>query len=56
MTPNLQLPIEDDELFENMEMYKRLTSILNYLRDACSVSIVSQFMHSPPVIHSIAVE
>ena len=55
MTPNLQLSI-DGELFDDPEMYRRLVGKLNYLivtrpDIAYSVSVLSQFMSSPIVIH-----
>ena len=56
MTPNLQLTAEDGELFEDPERYRRLVGKLNYLTVtrpdiAYFVSIVSQFMSSPTVVH-----
>ena len=51
----------EDELFEDLERYKRLVGKLNYLTltrhdIAYSVSVVSQCMSSPTVDHWAAVE
>ena len=56
MTHNLQLIAEDSELFEGLERYGRLVSKLNYLTmirlDVIySISVVSQFMSSPTIVH-----
>ncbi|XP_020111081.1 uncharacterized protein LOC109726061 [Ananas comosus] len=56
MAPNLQLTANDNELFEDPERYRRLVGKLNYLTVtrpdiAYSVSVLSQFMSSPTVIH-----
>nr|CAD1839613.1 unnamed protein product [Ananas comosus var. bracteatus] len=56
IAPNLQLTANDDELFEDLERYRRLVGKLNYLTVtqpdiAYSVSVLSQFMSSPTVTH-----
>ena len=52
--PNLQLTVEDGELFEDPKRYRRLVDKLNYLTIICpnivySVSVMSQFTYSPIV-------
>ena len=60
MEQNLHLTRED-ELFEDLERYRRLVGKLNYLTVTCpdiaySISVVSQYMPSPTVDHWAAVE
>ena len=56
MAPNLQLMTKNDELFEDLEKYRRLVGKLKYLTVtrldiAYSVSVISQFMSSPTIVH-----
>ena len=60
MIPNVKLGLEDGELLEDPERYRRLVGKLNYLTItrpdiAFSVSVVSQFMNSPRTSHWNAV-
>ncbi|XP_048234686.1 uncharacterized protein LOC8263921 isoform X1 [Ricinus communis] len=60
IVPNLQLT-NDDELFKDLERYRRLVGKLNYLTVtlpdiAYSVSVVSQYMSSSTVNHWTTVE
>ena len=60
MAPSVHLTRED-ELFEDLERYRRLVGKLNYLTVtrpdiAHSVSVVSQYMSSPTVNNWVAIE
>ena len=60
MAPNVELT-KEGELFEDPERYRRLVGKLNYLTIthpdiAYSVSVLTQYMSSPTVSHSTAVE
>ena len=60
MIPNVKLGLEDGELLEDPERYRRLVGKLNYLTItrpdiAFSVSVVSQFMNSLRTSHWNAV-
>ena len=55
MTPNVHITKEED-LFEDLEIYRRLVGKLNYLTVtrpdiAYSVSVLSQYMSSPTINH-----
>jgi hypothetical protein len=56
MIPNMKLNVEDGDLFEDPEKYRRIVGKLNYLTItrpdiAFPVSVVSQFMSSPRTPH-----
>ena len=58
MTPNVQLT-KEGELFEDLERYRRLVGKLNYLLVtrsdiAYSISVLSQYMSSSPIISNLA--
>ena len=60
MAPNVRLT-KEEELFEDLERYRRLVEKLNYLTVtrsdiAYSVSVLSKYMSSPTVNHWAAVE
>ena len=55
MAPGVHL-IREGETFEDLERYRRLVGILNYLIVTCpnivhSVSVVNQYMFAPTVDH-----
>ena len=60
MTSNVEITKEGD-LFEDFERYKRLVGKLNYLivtspNISYSISVLSQYISSPTVIHWAAIE
>ena len=61
MITNLQLIVDEGELFENPETYRRLLGKLNYLTVTCHdiaypVNIINQFMSSPKIAQWTALE